>query len=436
MTPGDSPGILAVSGNYQQGSGGRLNIEVGGTTAGTQYDQLKVSGTATLAGTLDATLINGFGPGAGEQFAALTAGGGISGSFATINLPSIDGRPAFTVQTIAGPPPSVELFAAVEAPDLAAVGGSITVNGVSPASAAGTTGQSLTVGYTIANLSSDAATGTWTDSVYLSANGLLDADSLLLGRVSHAGGLAGMSSYNGTLTGVVPGAVDGGYPVIVVPDSGLQVPDLNRANNAGVSTSAVPVLTPTLALGGTVSGTIAAGQDLYYKVTVRPGQDVELDGALTAANEAAIFARRLSVPTPSAFDESGGDPATMQPSILLPGSQGGTYYILIQGQPGAGGGGSVHAPGSGRGAADRGLHFRTGRDLRAHQPRPVRRRFQRADHRAVARRGRKTLSARIGDGRDVEPARRHIRPDESSRRRVLRRRRAGQPGRHRAQSVR
>ena len=119
-------------------------------------------------------MINGFGPGAAEQFAALTAGGGISGSFATINLPSIDGQPAFTVQTVAGPPPSVELFAAVEAPDLAAVGGSITVNGVSPASAAGTTGQSLTVGYTIANLSSDAPrvrgpirftcrpTGSWT----------------------------------------------------------------------------------------------------------------------------------------------------------------------------------------------------------------------------------------------------------------------------------
>ena len=106
----------------------------------------------------------------------------------------------------------------------------------------------------------------------------------------------------------------------------------------GVSTGAVPVLTPPLALGGTVSGTIAAGQDLYYKVTVRPGQDVELDGALTAANEAAIFARRLSVPTSSAFDESGGDPATMHPSLLLPGSQGGTYYILIQGQPGARGG--------------------------------------------------------------------------------------------------
>ena len=126
--------------------------------------------------------------------------------------------------------------------------------------------------------------------------------------------------------------------VIVVADSGLQVPDLNRTNNAGVSTGAVPVHTPPLALGGTVSGTIAAGQDLYYKVMVRPGQDVEIDGALTAANEAAIFARRLSVPTPSAFDESGGDPTTMQPSLLLPGSQGGTYYVLIQGQPGAGGG--------------------------------------------------------------------------------------------------
>ena len=338
VTPGDSPGTLTVNGNYQQGSGGVLNVEIGGTTAGTQYDQLNVSGTATLAGTLNVTLINGFGPGGTEKFAALTAGGGISGSFNPINLPSIDGQSAFTVQTLAGPPQSVELFTAIEAPDLAAAGSSITVNGVGPASATGTTGHNLTVGYTISNLSPEAATGAWTDSVYLSANGILDANSLLLGRVTHAGGLAGMSSYNETLSGVVPGAVDGGYSVIVVTDSGKQVPDLDRTNNATVSASAVPILTATLALGGTANGTIAAGQDVYYKVTVRPGEDVELDGSLGAVNEVAIFASRFAVPTPSAFDDSETDLTTMQPSLLLPGSQGGTYYVLIQGQPGAGSG--------------------------------------------------------------------------------------------------
>jgi len=40
----------------------RLNIELGGTTAGTQYDRLRVSGTATLASALNVTLANGFTP--------------------------------------------------------------------------------------------------------------------------------------------------------------------------------------------------------------------------------------------------------------------------------------------------------------------------------------------------------------------------------------
>src|SRR5207253_6719188 len=63
VAPGLSPGILTISGNYTQNAGGSLNIEIGGLTVGTQYDQLVVTGNATLAGTLNATLINGFTPG-------------------------------------------------------------------------------------------------------------------------------------------------------------------------------------------------------------------------------------------------------------------------------------------------------------------------------------------------------------------------------------
>ncbi len=49
-------GILTVNGNYTQTAAGTLQIQLGGLTAarqpGTDYDQLKVTGTATLAGTL------------------------------------------------------------------------------------------------------------------------------------------------------------------------------------------------------------------------------------------------------------------------------------------------------------------------------------------------------------------------------------------------
>ena len=55
VAPGLSPGILNVVGNYSQTAAGKLAIELNGTTVGTQYDQLNVTGTVALAGTLAIT---------------------------------------------------------------------------------------------------------------------------------------------------------------------------------------------------------------------------------------------------------------------------------------------------------------------------------------------------------------------------------------------
>lgn len=87
VAPGGSAGAgkLTVAGNYVQNSGGVLNIEIGGTAGGTEFDQLAITGsgkTATLNGTLNVSLINGFGPAAGNTFAIATFPSG-SGEFAT-----------------------------------------------------------------------------------------------------------------------------------------------------------------------------------------------------------------------------------------------------------------------------------------------------------------------------------------------------------------
>ena len=60
VAPGNSPGILTVDGDYTQGGSGTLAIEIGGTVPGEEYDRLVVNGIATLDGTLDVTLIDGF----------------------------------------------------------------------------------------------------------------------------------------------------------------------------------------------------------------------------------------------------------------------------------------------------------------------------------------------------------------------------------------
>ncbi len=82
--PGGSIGTLTINGNYTQNSDGTLNIEITPSTiAGTGYDQLVVSGTASLAGTLAVQVDNGTYT-VGSLYDLLHADGGVTGRFATV----------------------------------------------------------------------------------------------------------------------------------------------------------------------------------------------------------------------------------------------------------------------------------------------------------------------------------------------------------------
>jgi hypothetical protein len=90
FAPGFSPGKITIDGNYAQTATGVLNLEIGGTIAGTEYDQLVVNGNAGLGGTLNVTLINGFRPKVGDVF-QLIVPNTTSGTFATINTTGFTG---------------------------------------------------------------------------------------------------------------------------------------------------------------------------------------------------------------------------------------------------------------------------------------------------------------------------------------------------------
>ena len=85
VSPGNSPGTLTIVGNYTQGSSGNLAMEIAGPN---NFDRLVVSGTASLAGTLTVTTVNGGTLSFGDKYQFLSAGGGISGEFDTIAMPS------------------------------------------------------------------------------------------------------------------------------------------------------------------------------------------------------------------------------------------------------------------------------------------------------------------------------------------------------------
>jgi hypothetical protein len=54
--------------NHEQIATPARNIKIGGLTAGTDFDRLAISGSATLNGALNISLINGLDLGAGRSF--------------------------------------------------------------------------------------------------------------------------------------------------------------------------------------------------------------------------------------------------------------------------------------------------------------------------------------------------------------------------------
>ena len=90
LSPGSSPGAMVFSGDVVLGESSSTRIELGGIEPG-EFDQLKIAGSASLAATLDAILIEGFYPSLGQTFTIISADGGVTGTFDTANIPALDG---------------------------------------------------------------------------------------------------------------------------------------------------------------------------------------------------------------------------------------------------------------------------------------------------------------------------------------------------------
>ncbi|MFO0837408.1 MAG: autotransporter-associated beta strand repeat-containing protein [Phycisphaerae bacterium] len=95
---GNSTATLTLANTYAQTAGGSLDIRIGGTA---QHDRLAVGGVASLAGTLNVALINGFAPSAGDTFTVLTAAT-VNGAFSTASLPALSAALGWLVEYLPG----------------------------------------------------------------------------------------------------------------------------------------------------------------------------------------------------------------------------------------------------------------------------------------------------------------------------------------------
>ena len=98
VTPGDSStltGILTDTGTYTQNSKGNLDISIGGTTAGSKFDELN-STNASLNGTLNIGLVSGYVPTIGNTFKIMNFTSE-TGTFSTVNGLNINSKEHFKI---------------------------------------------------------------------------------------------------------------------------------------------------------------------------------------------------------------------------------------------------------------------------------------------------------------------------------------------------
>jgi hypothetical protein len=73
LAPGHSPGTTTITNSYTQSAAGATQIEIAGTMPGDQFDQINVTGAATLAGSLAVATIDGYEPTLpGQSFVVMT----------------------------------------------------------------------------------------------------------------------------------------------------------------------------------------------------------------------------------------------------------------------------------------------------------------------------------------------------------------------------
>ena len=315
-------GSLNVPGELTLAPNSTLDIGFGGRADAGLSGTLNATGAVNLGGTLNLNRANGFVPVTGDNY-VVGSFGSRNGDFADI----VRDQPIYSVD-ITDTALSVLITPSID----------LVVESVM-APLVGVPGQAFTFSYTVRNLQPDSTTGNWIDSIYLSKDGSYSPDDLLVQRVSHQGGVAGNGTYTETVTTSLPGVVDGNYRIIVIADSRKRTPDRDRSNNSFAAADALTTMATQLNTGVPISGAIAEGQDIYYRLDVTTANRFALlRGTFATSIQAEILIGFGRVPTRSNFDGKAGNLVELQQQLLVNDPAIGTFYILIHGREGAGAG--------------------------------------------------------------------------------------------------
>lgn len=132
IAPGNSTGVIGVTGNFTQTANGALLLELGGTNSYIpEFDQLKIGGSAALGGKVSVKTINGFTPDSNVPLVPLSYASATGAFASTSGNVQLDLRDTGAALAVVGPnPPAPKLLnistrMRVETGDNALIGGFI-----------------------------------------------------------------------------------------------------------------------------------------------------------------------------------------------------------------------------------------------------------------------------------------------------------------------
>lgn len=199
--------------------------------------------------------------------------------------------------------------------------------------AAGLPDQAVQIVWTIGNVGTGAATGSWEDAVYLSVDTVWTPDDLRLGAAAHSGDVGPGQTYTGTANVVLPGVLPGSYYFLVRANWQNELYEGNALlNNAVASTATMAMDLPELTIGVARAGSLTkTGEAKTYKVQVAAGSDltIRLTGPAAAAHE--LYVQHGAAPSRQSFDDRGIRPNSADQVVSVPSAQGGAYYVLVYG---------------------------------------------------------------------------------------------------------
>ena len=154
-----------------------------------------------------------------------------------------------------------------------------------------------------------------------------------MGTVSFTGTVGPGGTYSSVLDTTMPVVAPGQYYVIVRADVYDNVYETSRLDDMTASAEQISVTVPTLQLAVPLDTTLSTGQQQLYQINVAAGQTLEVDitsSDASASNE--IFLRYGAVPTNSTYDAIYQGPLQANQTAVIPSTQDGTYYVLVEGQ--------------------------------------------------------------------------------------------------------